>query len=475
MDAESVENAQSSQVLQTREQLHEALFEYNPSQTIVVDNEGRIITYNKAKRESGDRLPNDGDIMFKDYAGKYDIDMYCELTECIRTGQTRVFPEQKYMDKILSTTIAPFPGGAIIITEDVTDDKNAEQFNKALFEYNPSQTIVVDDQGRIITYNQAKRESGDRLPEPSDVMFKDYAGRYDIDMYSELTECIRTGQTKELPEQKYMDKILSTTISPFPGGAIIITEDVTAMVQAERELKKANEDLKEKNRLQTAFVTNVSHELRTALCIFKNTISNLTAGGKGKIDRKLRDSFQIADDSVGRLARVIDDFIELSEIETGKLQLSCTELDLRPVISKLADSMMPLAKDRKIKLKTIIRDRNLPVHADRDKIERVIRHLIDNAIKFAPEGGKIELRSQDLGDQIGMDVEDNGPGISNDNLEKVFDCFVKIQEPHMTGVAGVGLGLTLAKQLVEMHGGRIWAESTLGQGSTFHIVVPKHA
>jgi signal transduction histidine kinase len=74
-----------------------------------------------------------------------------------------------------------------------------------------------------------------------------------------------------------------------------------------------------------------------------------------------------------------------------------------------------------------------------------------------------------------VDVEDNGPGISSDNLEKVFDCFVKIQEPHMTGVAGVGLGLTVAKQLVEMHGGRIWAESTLGEGSTFHIVLPKHS
>jgi len=359
--------------------------------------------------------------------------------------------------------------------ESLQENKAGQQLHEALFEYNPSQTIVVDNEGRIITYNKAKRESGDRLPSDGDIMFKDYAGRYDIDMYSELAECIRTGQTKELPEQKYMDKILSTTISPFPGGAIIITEDVTAQAQAERELKKANEDLKEKDRMQTAFVTNVSHELRTALCIFKNTISNLTAGGKGKIDRKLRDSFQIADDSVGRLARVIDDFIELSEIETGKLQLSHTELDLRPVISGLADSMAPLAKAKKIKLKTIIRDRNLPVHADRDKIEHVLRHLIDNAIKFTPEGGKIELRTQDIGDQIGVDVEDNGPGIQSDNLEKVFDCFAKFEAPHTTGVAGVGLGLTVAKQLVEMHGGRIWAESTLGEGSTFHIVVPKHS
>ncbi len=473
MSAEGLTNSQSGEVVQTREQLHEALFEYNPSQTIVVDDEGRIITYNKAKRESGDRLPNDGDIMFKDYAGKYDINMYSELAECIRTGETRVFPEQKYLDKALWTTIAPFPGGAIVITEDVTDDKNAEQFNKALFEYNPSQTIVVDDQGRIITFNKAKRDSGDRLPTAGDVMFKDYAGRYDIDMYCELTECMRTGETGAFPEQRYADKILSTTISPFPGGAIIITEDVTARVEAEKELKKANKELKEKGRLQTAFVSNVSHELRTALCIFKNTISNLTAGGKGKLDRKLRENLQIADESVGRLARVIDDFIELSEIETGKVGLSCSQFDLGSVICGVAEAMEPLAKAKKIKVKTITGGGELTVCADRDKIEHVLRHLLDNAIKFVPEGGKIEVCAQESGDEVAVAVKDNGPGIQSDDLEKVFDCFARSETAQSAGTAGVGLGLTVAKQLIEMHGGRIWAQSTVGQGCTFHFVVPK--
>jgi hypothetical protein len=93
------------------QQLYQALFEYNPCQAIVVDTTGRIVMFNRAKRESGDRLPEPGDIMFRDYAAKYEIDMHAELVECMRTGQTRRFPEQKYGDKVLSTTISPFPGG----------------------------------------------------------------------------------------------------------------------------------------------------------------------------------------------------------------------------------------------------------------------------------------------------------------------------------------------------------------------------
>ena len=475
MGTERAGNSQSPKVLQTREQLHEALFEYNPSQTIVVDNEGRIITYNKAKRESGDRLPNEGDIIFRDYAGKYDIDMYSELAECIATGETRVYAAQRYADKVLCTTIAPFPGGAIVITEDVTDDKNAEEFNKALFEYNPSQTIVVDEEGKIITCNKAKRESGDRLPGSGDVMFKDYAGRYDIDMFSELTKCIRTGERGQFGEQKYVDKILSTTISPFPGGAIVITEDVTSKVEAEKELTKANEELKERDRLQTTFVSNISHELRTALCIFRNTMSNMAAGSKGKLDKKLAENLRMADDSVGRLWQVIDDFVELSEIETGNVQLSCSRFDLGEVIRSVVDSMTPRAKSKKIKLKIAAKKDGLSVIADGDKIRHVLKHLVDNGIKFVPEGGKVEICAQDSDDEVRVTVKDNGLGIESDKIEKIFDCFTKYGAAHSGSMAGVGLGLTLAKGLIEMHGGRIWAESTVGEGSTFHFTLPKQS
>jgi len=459
-------------------ELYEALFEYNPCQTIVVDTQGRIITYNRAKRQSGDRLPTAGDVIFKDYASRYDIDMYAELIKCISTGQTRDFPEQRYVDKILSTTISPFPGGAIIITKDVSEQKKTEQalrkseeFNRALFEYNPCQAIIVDTQGRIITYNRAKRQSADRLPNPGDVIFRDYASKYDIDMYAQLMECIETGQTREFGEQRYVDKILSTTISPFPGGATIITEDVTKRKEAERALQHANEILTEQDRTKLAFVASLSHELRTSLCIFNNAVSNLNAGAL-KIDSKVQKTLEMAGESVDRLARVIDDFVELSEIETGNVTPDCDEFEMNSLICEVIDSMKRRLEEKKIKVKTSMPKKLLAVNGESAMIEKVLWHLLDNAIKYSPAEGKIVVKLEDLGGQVAVSVKDNGPGIEGENLEKIFDCFVRFDVPG-SGAAGIGLGLSLADKIIKLHAGKIWVNSLPDKGSTFRFVIPK--
>ena len=459
-------------------ELYEALFEYNPCQTIVVDTQGRIITYNRAKRQSGDRLPTAGDVIFKDYAGKYDIDMYAELMKCISTGQTRDFPEQRYADKILSTTISPFPGGAIIITKDVTEQKKAEhalrkseEFNRALFEYNPCQAIIVDTKGRIITYNRAKRQSADRLPNPGDVIFRDYAGKYDIDMYAQLTECIETGQTRKFGEQRYVDKILSTTISPFPGGATVITEDVTKRKEAQRELHRANDILMEQDRAKIAFVASLSHELRTSLCIFYNAVSNLNTGAL-KIDSKIQKTLEMAGESVNRLARVIDDFVELSEIETGNAKPAFDEFEMNSLICKVIDSMKRHLENKKIKVKTSMPRKPLAVNGESAMIEKVLWHLLDNALKYSPAEGKIVVKLEDLGGQVAVSVKDNGPGIEGENLEKIFDCFVRFDVTG-SGTVGIGIGLSLADKIIKLHAGKIWVNSLPDKGSTFRFVIPK--
>ena len=461
-------------------QFHEAVFEYNPCHTIVVDTEGKIIAYNRAKRDSGDRLPDEGDIMFKDYAGRHEGDMYGCMMECMRTGQTREFAEQQYLDRYFSITIAPFPEGAIIISEDVTEQKQAEdelrkseEFNRALFDYNPCQTIIVDTEGKIITYNKSKRESGDRLPNEGDVIFKDYAGRYERDMYPELLDCIKTGQTHRFPDQKYVDKYLSTTISPFPGGATIITEDVTKRVEAEKELEEAHEGLKQKDKMKTAFVTSISHELQTSLCIFNNAMSNINAGTMGKVNRKLKETFEMAGSSVDRLAKVIDDFVELSEIELGNAELILTEVDMRTVCQEVIDWAEPRIKDKKIKFDTIMPDIESLIKIDRARIVKVLQHILDNAIKFVPKHGKIELHLEERGRDIAVYIKDNGPGITPENLESIFDCFSKFDAPECGGLTGLGLGLTLAKGIVDMHHGEIIVASTPGKSTTFRVVIPK--
>jgi signal transduction histidine kinase len=461
-------------------EFHEALFEYNPCQTIVVDCDGRIVTYNRAKRQSGDRLPQEGDVMFKDYAGRDDGQMYDEMLDCMRTGQTKEFAEQKYQDRYFSITISPFPGGAIIISEDVTDRRKAreelqrsEEFNRALFEFNPCQTIVVDREGRIITWNKAKGESKDRLPSQGDVIFREYAGRYECDMFSELTECMQEGQTRRYPDQKYIDKYLTTTISPFPGGATIITEDVTKRVETEKALADANEVLEEKDRLKTAFVSSMAHELRTALCILNNAISNIDAGAMGKINRKVKETVEMAGGSVHRLARVVDDFVELSDIELGNVELSKDNFDIRALCQEVIAGFDKRIKDKGIRLKTIIPDVPCLVEADRKRMGNVLRHLLDNAVKFVAKQGEVEFQLENRGRDVAMYVKDNGPGIARENLEKIFECFERFDIPHCGGLTGLGLGLTLAKGTVELHGGEIIVASTPGKSTTFRVVIPR--
>jgi PAS domain S-box-containing protein len=118
---------QTIEALREKEEFYFALFQFNPVTTVVVDSEGRVVKSNAAKRKSGDRLPNIGDVMYRDYASRHDIDMYSELLRCIKTGQTKAFPEMHYGDKILSIMLAPFPKGAIITTEDITERVQAEQ------------------------------------------------------------------------------------------------------------------------------------------------------------------------------------------------------------------------------------------------------------------------------------------------------------------------------------------------------------
>jgi two-component system sensor histidine kinase UhpB len=123
----AVERKQAEEELREKELFNFALFEYNPIQTVVVNLEGKVTRFNRAKKRSGDRLPNIGDVMYKDYAGMHEIDMYAELMKCIRSGEEKEFPEQKYGEKVLSITISPFPKGAVIISQDITERKRTEK------------------------------------------------------------------------------------------------------------------------------------------------------------------------------------------------------------------------------------------------------------------------------------------------------------------------------------------------------------
>jgi signal transduction histidine kinase len=243
--------------------------------------------------------------------------------------------------------------------------------------------------------------------------------------------------------------------------------------EVEEKLRSANEKLKEDDELKNEFISMVSHELRTPLSIFKNVISNALAGVFGQISRKLQDNLEMMDENVDRLGRIIDNFLDISKIEAGRMEINRLDLNLSVLTREVVDSFRRLAEDKGVEIQGVIPEIKLIVNADRDKIIQVLTNLIGNAMKFVPtRGARINVYVKDLGNEVGVDVEDNGVGIDRNDIDKIFHRFTRIEKT-AAETHGTGLGLSISKQLIEMQDGRIWVESTPGQGSIFCFVLPK--
>jgi signal transduction histidine kinase len=180
---------------------------------------------------------------------------------------------------------------------------------------------------------------------------------------------------------------------------------------------------------------------------------------------------KVIDEESARLARLIDSILEISRIESGRKEINLTEFDVASVVRRILSAMRPLAEKKGIKLDCdIVAGLDLLV-GDECRIESVITNLVSNAIKFTPDGGSVCVAVQQVQDQVRISVSDTGIGIPKESLGKIFDRFYRV---HRTGsrVQGTGLGLTIVKEIVAMHGGRIEVESEEGRGSKFTVVLP---
>lgn len=242
-----------------------------------------------------------------------------------------------------------------------------------------------------------------------------------------------------------------------------------------KHLEELNEKLIEHDRMKSEFVMTVSHELRTPLTIFKNILSNAMAGVMGKIPSRLQQNLEMADEAIDRLATIIDDFLDVSKLEVGKMKLRPEALCVQEVIYDIIQMIQFVAEKKGIKLDMAFPIDYVYIRADYEKIVRVINNLIENAVKYAPENnGKIIVRVEKHENQVIISVEDNGPGIHGDDREKVFNKFVQVEKHVGPGKHGTGLGLAICKDLVHLHGGRIWIEDNPGGGAVFKILLPEY-
>ncbi|MFB3886023.1 MAG: ATP-binding protein [Thermodesulfobacteriota bacterium] len=234
------------------------------------------------------------------------------------------------------------------------------------------------------------------------------------------------------------------------------------------ELERANEELRKIDEMKSEFVSVASHELRTPLSAIKNAVQLMLQGRTGEINENQTKFLSMAERNINRLTGILNSLLDLSRIESGKIEIKFEEVDLRSSIEFVLSSLRPQTDGKSIQLKMEIAEGLLPAYADRDKFEQILTNLVGNAIKFTPEGGEISVSAKPFEEEmVAISVKDSGIGIPEDQLDKIFEKFHQVEDSLRRSVTGTGLGLAITKGLVETHHGKIWVESELGKGSTF--------
>jgi signal transduction histidine kinase/GAF domain-containing protein len=229
--------------------------------------------------------------------------------------------------------------------------------------------------------------------------------------------------------------------------------------------------LREVERLKSDFVSVVSHELRTPLAVIKGYAATLL-NPQVIVDRDRELRFvKGINDASDRLTRLIDNVLSVSRFESGRFKLNLHSCDLRDTIAKVANAFLHASHRHTIEVAPT--DGPLEIRIDRDQIEQVLTNLLSNAIKYSPEGGTITISARESGDGVVVAVADQGIGIPPEQLDTVFDKFYRGESRAQRSATGVGLGLYICRTAVEAHGGRIWAESEVGSGTTFRFWLPR--
>jgi len=230
---------------------------------------------------------------------------------------------------------------------------------------------------------------------------------------------------------------------------------------------------KELERMKSNFLSVVSHELKTPLNSIKGFVDIILMGKTGEVNETQADFLTTVREQTAHLQSLIDDLLEFSRLDSGQVKLHLTEVSVAEVASAVSDKLKPLADQGELRIVNEVSPGIATIEADRMRIEQVLTNLVQNAVKFTPPSGSVTLSAQDLGEEVQVSVSDTGIGIPADALQRVFDRFYQVDSSPTRHYRGTGLGLTISKHIIEYHHGRIWAESTEGEGSTFTFVLPK--
>ena len=241
------------------------------------------------------------------------------------------------------------------------------------------------------------------------------------------------------------------------SGAVIVLHDIT--------------DLRKLERVRRDFVANVSHEFKTPLTAIQGFAETLLAGAMDDPQNRIR-FLQIILDHSRRLARLTDDLLELSKMDADRVDLEVDRLSVSQFVQSCIETTQRSATEKNLRVSVNLKTSLPDIAADRRRLAEVLQNLLDNAVQYTPSGGRITVSASSEGDEVEFTVSDTGIGIPKVDQPRIFERFYRVDVARSREVGGTGLGLSIAKHLIEAHGGRIWVESEVGQGSLFHFTVP---
>ncbi len=281
------------------------------------------------------------------------------------------------------------------------------------------------------------------------------------DMLGQMNNPLQIGLTSVMLEMG--NRVISAHMAPVIArqdeflGVVTIFRDITKEVEADRA--------------KSEFISTVSHELRTPMTAIKGYTDLLYGGAVGPLNENQKHFLNVIQNNTGRLIALINDLLDISRIETGRVRFEPVQVKLGEIIADVVEAMAARAQARGLMLSYEV-DAGLPeVMGDRDRLYQVLTNLIGNAINYTPEG-QVTVEATNVGVAVQVSVRDTGVGIEPEDISRIFDRFYRADDPVVQAASGTGLGLPIVKMFVEMHGGRVWVDSEKGKGSTFTFILP---
>ena len=346
--------------------------------------------------------------------------------------------------------------------------ENLEQESKRLnsiLSYMTDGVLATNRRGQITMINDmAKKQLG---VQKEDVLNKSILELLKIEDEYELRDLITQIPELTIDSQDVNGEYLSLRVrfalvrreSGFISGLVAVLHDTTEQEKEERERR--------------LFVSNVSHELRTPLTSVKSYLEALDEGAL--YDPVAPDFIKVSLDETNRMMRMVTDLLHLSRIDNATTQLDVELINFTAFITFILNRFDKMRSQDDEKKYELVRDypiNSVWIEIDTDKMTQVIDNILNNAIKYSPDGGKIIVSMKTTDDQMILSIKDQGLGIPKQDLPKIFDRFYRVDRARSRAQGGTGLGLAIAKEIIKQHNGFIWAKSEYGKGSTFTIVLP---